>query len=419
MEKIAITGGYGYGNIGDEGILASMLSSIKNKIPDAEFVILSINTNDTKRWHKNVKVVNSLDKYLDPMLWIWSVPQLLLWYIFYDHIRLTNFLTKEIRNIIEELENVDIILLSGGGYFNDTWFRAFPGRVFQFLIFKKLNKLTMIYAQTIGPFRYKLTQKIAGVALNKVNLITVRDYESKRVLDEIKVNRPEIYVTADSAILLKPAEESRINEILRDFNINTEENICIGFTIKKYTDYVSINGYKKSNQTEKTNYHVQLAKTIDHLVERYNSLIVIVPSTDWEFDRDAVNKVIKLLKNPQNVRIVDTLLPPQEFVGIIKKMDLYVSTNLHPLIFATSQNVPVVSISYWYKVDNFMKSLNLEHFNNYIHNLNSDVLIKKISYILSNKEEIQLKINQNFKELELKSQYNVELLKELATKNSK
>lgn len=418
MVKIAITGGYGYGNIGDEGILASMLSSIKEGIEDAEFTILSNNVDDTKHWHKGNKIINSLDKYLDPICWIWSIPQLFLWYILYDYKDIQRFLDKRIGQIIGELENVDAIVLSGGGYFNDTWIRAFPGRVFQFYIFKKINKPTMIFAQSVGPFRFKITKKIACRALNKIDLITVRDYESRKILDHIKVNKPDIYVTADQAILLKPADDSITDLLLNNLGVDLKNNAYVGFTIKKYTDYVSKEGFSKSNEISKNNYHLYLAETIDYLIENYNLSILIMPSTNWSFDLNAATQVVKLIKNKGNVKMLDAMLSPEELKGLIGRMDAFISTNLHPLIFASAQKVPIVSISYWYKVDNFMDLLNLSDFNVFIDNFDSTLLKEKMSYIFSNKIEVQSKLNKNVKALEAKARQNVDLLSNLINKHS-
>lgn len=47
--KIVISGFYGAGNLGDESILSSILSSIKNQYPNAEFTILSFNPVETSK----------------------------------------------------------------------------------------------------------------------------------------------------------------------------------------------------------------------------------------------------------------------------------------------------------------------------------------------------------------------------------
>lgn len=69
----------------------------------------------------------------------------------------------------------------------------------------------MLYAQSIGPFKYKYGSKLIKYILNKVNIITTREKISKIVLDDLNVSTPS-FVTADAAFSL-PSIPKKMEEI--------------------------------------------------------------------------------------------------------------------------------------------------------------------------------------------------------------
>ena len=56
--KIALSGYYGFDNAGDEALLLAISSSIKNLVPDCEFVVFSGNPAKTMQLHKIRAVYN-------------------------------------------------------------------------------------------------------------------------------------------------------------------------------------------------------------------------------------------------------------------------------------------------------------------------------------------------------------------------
>ena len=64
--KIVLTGGWGYGNLGDDAILSSTFSLLKEVYPDAEFYVLTYDIEDSLE-HNNegVKLLRSTHSYID------------------------------------------------------------------------------------------------------------------------------------------------------------------------------------------------------------------------------------------------------------------------------------------------------------------------------------------------------------------
>ena len=66
------------------------------------------------------------------------------------------------------------------------------------------GRKTMIYAQGVGPLIRKSTRRAVARTLNAVNLITVRDPDSKALLESIGVNRVPIHLSADPSFWVEP-----------------------------------------------------------------------------------------------------------------------------------------------------------------------------------------------------------------------
>ena len=85
-KTILIAGYYGFENTGDEAILSSILTDMRNRRQNLEFLVVSGNPEATRKQHK----VRSI---------LWT----------------------DISAIMDACQQSDLILLGGGGLFHDYW----------------------------------------------------------------------------------------------------------------------------------------------------------------------------------------------------------------------------------------------------------------------------------------------------------
>ncbi len=50
--RVVISGYYGFGNLGDEAVLAAMLAALRPRLPHASFVVVSADPAATTRGHR-------------------------------------------------------------------------------------------------------------------------------------------------------------------------------------------------------------------------------------------------------------------------------------------------------------------------------------------------------------------------------
>ncbi|MGO8670580.1 MAG: polysaccharide pyruvyl transferase CsaB [Capsulimonadaceae bacterium] len=164
---IVLSGYYGFGNAGDEAVLAGLIQGLRDGRPDIAIDVLSMAPEQTRA----TRGVDAAHRY-------------------------------RIGPLLRSLGRAGLLISGGGSLLQDVtsahgiFYYAAVVRIAQML-----GKPTMFAAQGIGPLvRPRSRRLVAGIA-NRLDAITVRDPESKDLLVSIGVRR-SIEVTADPALLL-------------------------------------------------------------------------------------------------------------------------------------------------------------------------------------------------------------------------
>lgn len=306
--KVVISGYYGFGNIGDEAILNSIVDSIRAEKPNTEFVVLSSDTSYTKSM-LGVRAINRL-----------NVP-----------------------GIIFELMSTDLFISGGGGLMQDVTGPAsvaYYGGLLK--IAQSMNVNTMVYAQGIGPLNKPLNINMTKAIFNKVDAITVRDITSYNDLIKMGVNSSKIKVTADPALLLGRVDENESEKIFSECGIDTSIPI-IGIAIRPWHAW-----YERQLKA--------FTSVVYQLAKKYNMQIVLIPfqlSSDLWISREAEICFKTRPESDVRVTVLERELNPKEMMGIIGSTDMIIGMRLHALIMAAAQNVPSVGIAYDPKVKHF------------------------------------------------------------------
>jgi polysaccharide pyruvyl transferase CsaB len=309
--RIAISGSYGGMNLGDEAILEVILRELRAHL-DVDVVIFSRNPKDTEERHK-VRAVAIREMHKD--------------------------------EVLEELRNLDLFILGGGGILYDESIEGFLRDVNWA---KELEIPVMIYAISVGPIKTPESKQLVIEALNKVDKITVRENEAKRILHDLGINQ-EIEVTADPCLLLKP--QSFTKEMLKKEGIDPD-NSLVGFSVREPGP--------AAPDLDIEQYHAMLANAADFMVERFDARILFVPMERGENkDPQHSHAVISKMANAQRASVLKGEYSSGEVLGLMKHMSFAVGMRLHFLIFAGIQGVPFMPLPYATKVSGFLSDLEM------------------------------------------------------------
>lgn len=164
--RVAVSGYYGFGNLGDEALLAGLLGQLR--AIGAEPLVLSGNPERTAAEHD----VETAHRY---------------------------------RGLLPALRRSDALISGGGGLLQDTTSSRSLGYYLGVLrLARFLGRKTLVYGQSIGPLSAAGRSRVGRVLRNVP--LAVRDEPSRNLLGELNL---EASLVADPALLLKPAGESR------------------------------------------------------------------------------------------------------------------------------------------------------------------------------------------------------------------
>lgn len=287
--RIVISGYYGSGNAGDEAVLASMLAALRARLPGAEYVVLSADPPATARLHRVAAV------------------------------------SRTGIGAVRAIAGADLLISGGGSLIQDaTSARSALYYLGVLGLATVLARRTMVFAQGIGPLRRRWIRVLARWVLNRVDLITLRDEDSRRLVAELGVHRPSILV-ADPVFAMDAAPATRAEEILRG-----AARPRIGVAVRPLGD------------------DRYLSALIDGLAalraQTGASIVALVFHPAYD---EAMSAAVSRATGGR----VIAGLPPQEMMAVIGALDLLVGIRLHALICAVATGVAQVGLSYDPKVE--------------------------------------------------------------------
>ena len=310
MTTIGISGSYGGLNVGDEAILTCVINEVGRLVPDVDIVVFSRDPEHTEAHHDVEKGIAVRDVTRD--------------------------------QVVREVEKLDLMLLGGGGILYDDEVHSYVREVG---LAHDRGIPTMAFAIGAGPLRGREDRLVVREALNGMGAITVRDAETKRLLEEVGVTK-RIDVTADPALLLTPAPFT--NEMLEREGVVPDRRL-VGMSVREPGG--------AAPSLERSPYHLTLASAADFIVDRFDADVVFVPME--RTDVSHAHRVIAEMGEPAHASVLDGRYSPRQVLGLMEHFELAVGMRLHFLIFAAIAAVPLLALPYASKVAGLLDALDL------------------------------------------------------------
>jgi len=393
MEKrfrILISGWYGNNNVGDETILLGMLQSLREQLPDADFLVFS---DDPEHTRSNYSV-ESFRQWPEGLK---RNPFVLLRIGFW----------KYLLRLAKIINQSDLFILGGGGLLQHTNFGVIPFWLSKLFLAQLLGRPTVIYAVGVSPDHRKMDSFLIQVLGNRVKLITVRDAESKRNLIRLGVKRPLIRVTADPALFIRPRPwtKDKLERVLGDLGVRAERRPLIGVALAPLWSV----GRKQSGQL---GFNDTIVKAIDALTGDLGTQVALLVE-NYKEDETLMENIFARIKNKEDVLILDRQFTVEENLAFISQLDLLISVRLHPLISASLVETPLVGIVAHPKVAAFLSQVGQEDYEILFEELNPRIICETVKQALRNREQIKRELETNVELLRQKAILNAKLVKKL------
>lgn len=229
----------------------------------------------------------------------------------------------------KQIQQATAVLSLGGDNYSLDY--GVPKRFIAMGKYVKRQKVPfIIWGASIGPFERGSTfeKEIATHLRNEVDLILLREEESRKYLEEIGVTK-NVKVVADPAFMMQPETCEGLRKYL------PSGYICINFSdlMAKYVTNGDMNTW------------IQICATIiNSLHKEYERLLVFIPhvKSDYAF----IQKVVPLVSKKELLYIVDTNLNAAQMKWIISQAECNVACRTHSTIASFSTSVPTLSLGY-------------------------------------------------------------------------
>lgn len=308
MKKAVCSGYYGFDNFGDDAVLYVLVKLFSKKY---DLTVFSANPEKTSKEY-NVKSVYSFD-YL---------------------------------KVLSEIMKSDVLISGGGSLLQDVTSKKsliyYLGLIFAATL---LKKDVIIFAQGLGPFRSKISQILTKLALKRCKLITVRDTDSQRLLNDWGI---------DSKLVCDPVFTFDIKSANKQNTIGIQLRSFIGVNddfLKRLAEAVNTTFYDKD---------------------------VVIFSLQPSIDMEVCTRFKEFLGREA---VIKNGLGVKETAEEISKLDYLIAMRFHAVLAGLMSGVKVLPVSY----DKKVSFLSLEAGVDYIELNHPDGLEEKIKILKDTK----------------------------------
>jgi polysaccharide pyruvyl transferase CsaB len=307
--RLLLSGYYGFGNAGDEAILAGLVESFRTAGTNVELTVLSGDPEATESEHG-----------------VRAVP-------------------RGLTNAYRWARRSDLLVSGGGGLLQDTTSLRSPLYYLgEMRLARAAGTPVACLGHGIGPLNRSLARLLTRRVLSRVDTITVRDHASRQALQKLGVTR-DIEVTADLAFLLpEPSREE------------SDAAWCKGGLPQDDCPKAAI-ALREPPQGEQPDFGARLAEALSEACQHLGLRPLFLPMHRGRDERLAAECARAL---PEGARIVTQQMRARELLALVGQCDLMIAMRLHAIIFAAICGVPPVAISYDPKVEALMQQLDLQ-----------------------------------------------------------
>ncbi len=413
--NIVVINGYVRQNKGDAALMSVLCHELQKTFPGASVRISSQEDPKHTPTFEDWQNVGSLNRYcFDPatgkishlfrLLQSGGVITLLPYVPSKFRLAVLRVLPRPLRVQLGVLAKADLVVSMGGGYLNGD--RSLMANVCVYLMLapmrlaERFGACVVCAPQSMGPFATSFQQKLVTRTLKKIDLLLTREQKTTRLLSELSAEFP-IVPSVDSGFLFK-------TEVATDLRGHLQvdgQKLLVGITVRRWLDVKR--QYK---------YELAIAQTIDHLIEKYQAAVVLIPQVTSALGRDddriVAGNVYAKAKRKNHVHVLTEDYTHQQIKALYNELDILIGTRFHSVIFSLTSLVPALAIEYEHKTSGIMHDLALDNWVVKIEEARGETLIPKIDELIAAKTQYKKHLEKVLPGYIAKAQHAITLIKE-------
>ncbi|AFC27069.1 CsaB [Paenibacillus mucilaginosus 3016] len=314
VKRIVLSGYYGFNNSGDEAVLQSILLALQEQgeRQGVTFhpVVLSVNPAETARTYG----VESAHRMRPMELW-------------------------------KALRGADGLISGGGSLLQDeTSPKTIPYYLGVIRLAQLLGKPVFVYSQGIGPVHRPKFFGWIRSAFQRCRVVTVRDEESKALLQQMGLSGSEVEVVPDPVMGMPLKNAARHRDPAgADSGLAPVIGVSVRFWNKDRSELDAA------------------AEALRKVMEETDAVVRFLPfhlPSDEEASEYVAQRLGETYKH--RISIAKGVTHPQDMLAETASVSVLLGMRLHSLIYAAGRYVPMVGISYDPKIDQFLNRLSMQ-----------------------------------------------------------
>ncbi|MCK5070000.1 MAG: polysaccharide pyruvyl transferase family protein [Desulfocapsa sp.] len=333
MKTITVLGNNSGRNAGDNAILGNLLDDFALVRSDITFKIPTLSTSFIQKsfGHHPVKPIGMMP---------WNLALKNLGWPMYS-----------------AMTNTDMVLITDNILFDRKFNNPFVNNLKSIALFapscKKKNIPIVFYNSSIGPIDHEVGKNALQKVLDSSPLVITRDAQTKSLIEDLKLNHPDIVIHADCALNTKLPSEKRMDEIISKEGLFTNQKGTIGLNVNAYID-----NWSETGSLNRENFCKILGGTADALIEQLD--VDILFTVSQIMDMKVTLECVQHSRHQSRIKVVGNCdYTFQELTGLLSKVDVHAGLRTHTLIFSSAVGTPPISINAYPKSAGFLRTVGM------------------------------------------------------------
>ncbi len=382
-------------NAGDAALLQATIDLIKQNL-DVKSVTIVMD--DVEVQLEGCRTVCSLSAWVKPK-GKWNIRRLILLIpvtlppiLIYRWLRerpLLAAIPKPLHDLLEAYLQADVVISKPGGFlYSSGRGLAFAIAAYELFLAVIAKKPVYILPQSIGPLKYFWERILIRMILGKARIIMVREPISIKELVKCGIPETRCKLVPDLAFsfcLDPPIQQAKSWLYNKGVRIDVP---LLGVTVINWAAQNT-----KFDQIKQLNYEISLISSMKWFVKQIGGQVLIFPQVwgplDSHDDRIIGRRLKERLRDlGDSIIVIEETVTPEVLKAVYGIMDIFIATRLHSAIFAWSQSVPVIAISYQHKTLGIAKMLGMEKWVIDIETINPDQLVRKVQELWMERDKV-------------------------------
>jgi colanic acid/amylovoran biosynthesis protein len=261
----------------------------------------------------------------------------------------------------------DVIISVGGHHFTTILSKDLVSDLpFELCIALSLNKNTVLFSQSFGPFEFykNRNKQYIRLLLNNCKTLFIREKFSIDYLKYINVKQTHFDFV--------PETVTSLNRIFSNYILPSAREKKVG---------ISIYSTKKRTEKELELYVNSFSQFCNYVID-LNYEVIFFPmelkGTEPD-DREMINQIVSKIYNKSLCNIFDRDMETEEHIKEVAKCQYFIGHKTHSVVFALTSGTPLISIEYHPKTKYFMRQFGVEKYSIEDSILSFEILKEKFS----------------------------------------